>query len=131
MKILLDTHILVFWLENETRLSVGQRHAFAQAGPDNPILLSDISLWEIATLYNLGRISLDRPIREWLTKASAPPLVRCAHITPAVAATVAELPNDFPRDPADRIIVSTAILHGAVLLTNDERIKRSDLVETL
>jgi len=131
MRILIDTHILILWLDSEERLSPAQRQAIAQTGSKNPILLSDISLWEVATLKSLGRIAFDRPLREWLTAASAPPLVRRVHITPAIAAQVAALPDSFHRDPADRIIVSSAILNGAVLLTNDEQIREAGVVETL
>ena len=131
MRILLDTHILIQWLADPSPLSPAQIHAIGQAGPDNPMLLSDISLWEIATLHSLGRIALDRPLREWLTDACSPPLVRCMRITPAVAAEVGRLPESFPRDPADRIIVSTTLLAGAVLLTNDSGIREAGVVDVL
>jgi len=102
-----------------------------KAGEDSPLGLSDISLWEIATLTELGRIALDRPLREWLEQASAPPLVRRVGISPAIASEVAALPETFPRDPADRIIVATARLLGARLLTSDQRIIESKLVPVL
>ena len=131
MRILLDTHVLLFWLAGAQELSPAQRHAIAQAGPEEPILVCGISLWEIATLHDLGRMRLDRPLREWLERATAPPLVRIVPITPAVAARVAELPDSFHRDPADRIIVSAAIVSGAVLLTRDRRIIESGLIRTV
>ena len=94
-------------------------------------MISDISLWEIATLVSLGRLALDRPLREWLEQAAAPPLVRRVDISPAVAAAVADLPDTFHRDPADRIIVATARVMGAVLLTNDSRIREAGIVQTV
>jgi len=93
-------------------------------------LLSDISLWEIATLYNLGRISLDLPLREWLERAAAPPLVRGVGISAAIAAAVAALPETFHRDPADRIIVASVQVTGATLMTRDRRIIESGIVAT-
>ena len=131
MKALLDTHILLWWLEGSQRLSSRQRGVIAQAGQANPLLLSDISLWEIATLHNLGRIKLKLPVREWLERASAPPLVSRCGISPAVAAEVAALPESFHRDPADRIIVATARVFGANLLTSDHRIAEANIVPTL
>jgi PIN domain nuclease of toxin-antitoxin system len=95
------------------------------------VLVSDISLWEIATLVSLGRLALDRPLREWLERAAAPPLVRRVGISPAVAAAVADLPETFHRDPADRIIVATARIMGAALLTNDTRIRDAGIVQTV
>ena len=99
--------------------------------PTKPVLVSDISLWEIAMLHTLGRIRLELPVREWLERATAPPLVERIGISPAIAAEVAALPRSFQRDPADRIIVSTARVHGATLLTCDRRIVDAALVETL
>jgi PIN domain nuclease of toxin-antitoxin system len=93
--------------------------------------ISNISLWEIATLNSLGRIDLDLPLRDWLERATAPPLVRRAGITPAIAAEVAALPDTFHRDPADRIIVSTARVMGATLLTRDQRIRDAGIVQVL
>ena len=83
--------------------------------------------WEVATLHNLGRVEFDLPLRDWLERATAPPLVRRLAITPAVAAEVAALPDTFHRDPADRIIVATARVTGATILTRDDRIRDSGL----
>jgi len=78
-----------------------------------------------------SRIQLAMPLREWLEKAVAPPLVRRHGISPAIAAEVAALPDSFHRDPADRILVATARILGATLLTQDRHITESGLVETL
>jgi PIN domain nuclease of toxin-antitoxin system len=125
---LLDTHVLVEWISGKDVLSEEHRQVIEGANPESPLWVSDISLWEIATLYGLGRIELDLPLRDWLERATAPPLVRRASITPAVAAEVAALPDTFHRDPADRIIVSTAKVMGATLLTRDRRIRDAGIV---
>ena len=108
MKALLDTHILIRWLNDRSQLSSPQRQVIETADADFPLLVSDISLWEVATLHSLGRIRLSIPLREWLEKAVAPPLVRRMGISPAIAAEMAALPDWFHRDPADRILVATA-----------------------
>jgi PIN domain nuclease of toxin-antitoxin system len=131
MKALLDTHILVRWVSSPDELSPAQRHVLEAASDINPVMVSDISLWEIATLVSLGRLALDRPLREWLEQAASPPLVRRIGISPAVAAAVADLPDTFHRDPADRIIVASARILGAVLLTNDTRIRDAGIVTTV
>ena len=82
-------------------------------------------------LYSQGRIRLTIPLREWLGKAVAAPLVRRHGISPAVAAEVASLPDSFHRDPADRILVATARVLGATLLTRDRRIAETEMVDTL
>jgi PIN domain nuclease of toxin-antitoxin system len=129
LKLLLDTHVLVEWIAG--RLSKPHRRAVEGATEGAPLYVSDISLWEIATLYELGRIELDLPLRDWLENATAPPLVQRASITPAVAAEVASLPDSFHRDPADRIIVATARVLGATLLTSDRRIRQAKLAAVL
>lgn len=131
MKAFLDTHILVLWMSSLESLSPAQRRIVEAASGSSPLLVSDISLWEIATLVNLGRLTLDRPLRDWLERAVAPPLVRRIGITPAVAAAVADLPEAFHRDPADRIIVASAHIMGAALLTNDGRIREAGIVKTV
>lgn len=131
MTALLDTHILIWWLNDISRLSPEQREVVESARADSPLLVSDISLWEISTLYDLGRIRLAVPLREWLDKAVAPPLVRRQGISPAIAAELAALPDSFHRDPADRILVATARVFGTTLLTHDRRIIDANLVETL
>lgn len=131
MKVLLDTHILIYWLGTDLRLSVEQKRVLEQASPESPLWVSDITLWEIATLYNLKRLSFHLPLRDWLEAATAPPLVQRVGISPAIATAVAALPSSFHRDPADRIIIASAQLLGATLLTHDKQIIQSALVPTL
>lgn len=131
MRALLDTHVLIWWLDDRHRLSAAQRAVVNAANGDSPLLVSDISLWEVAMLHSLRRIRLAIPLREWLEKAAAPPLVKRHGISPAIAAELAALPDSFHRDPADRILVATARVLGATLLTQDQRIVDAGLVDTL
>lgn len=131
MTAVLDTHILLYWFEQNSRLSTAQAEVIRHATPEAPLWVSDISLWEIATLYSLGRIQFSLTLRDWLEAATAPPLVQRVAISPAVAAAVAMLPDSFHRDPADRLIVASAQIMGATLLTQDRRIIDADLVPTL
>lgn len=131
MSLLVDTGILLRWFGDDRALRPSHRRAVRSVSPDDPLLVSDVSLWEIATLSELGRIRLRLPLRDWLEHATAPPLVtRCA-ITPAIAAEVASLPSTFHRDPADRIIVATARVHGATLVTTDRALIAAGIVPTL
>jgi PIN domain nuclease of toxin-antitoxin system len=128
---LLDTHVLVRWFGDRKRLSRPQRRLLDRGTAEEPLLVSDITLWEIATLNERGRLRFSMPLRDWLERATAAPLVRRLGITPAVAAEVAALPASFHRDPADRILVATARVHGAKLLTSDARIIDAEIVETI
>ena len=58
MKALLDTHVLLWWFDRVPRLSDPQLRALHAADEKNPLLVADITLWEIATLSDLGRIRL-------------------------------------------------------------------------
>jgi PIN domain nuclease of toxin-antitoxin system len=131
MRHLLDTHVLLRWLAGSKQLSREQRRIVDRASAKSPLLVSDITLWEIATLYELGRIRLRIPLREWLIAAVAPPLVERVGISSVIAAEVALLPPAFHRDPVDRILVATARVLGAALLTSDERITESGIVTTI
>ena len=93
--------------------------------------MSDVSLWEVAALHSLERNRLTIPLREWLEKATAPPLVQRQGISPAIAEAAAALPDSFHRDPADRILVATARVLGATLLTRDRRIIGAGLVDVV
>jgi PIN domain nuclease of toxin-antitoxin system len=129
--VLLDTHLWWWWITGEAGPSPGQKRILASISPEEPVLLSDISLWEVTTLVSLGRLALTVPLREWLESAAAAPLVRRCPISPAVADAVAALPEDFHRNPADRLIVAMAQVHGATLLTRDKRIIDARLVPTV
>jgi len=131
MKVLLGTHILLYWFGKDSQLSKRQRRTIQQASPEQPLLIANISLWEIANLHSLGRIALNLPLREWLEASTAPPLVQRIGLSPAIAAGVAGLPATFHGDPVDRIIVATAQILGATLLTHDSRIIDAKLVPIL
>ena len=128
MRIVLDTHILVYWCVEPERLSAPQQHAVQTIGRDNPALVADVSLWEISALQSSGRLLLDIPLLQWLSKATAAPLVRVAEITPNVADEVLNIDDWENRDPADRLIVATTRVFGASLLTNDAMIRGAGLV---
>ena len=131
MRALLDTHVLLWWHVKPDRLSQGQQAVIDAADTKVQLLVSDISLWEVAMLHSLGRIRLTIPLREWLEMAVAPPLVNRLGISPAVASELASLPESFHHDPADRILVATARVAGATLLTRDRGIVEAGLVDTL
>ena len=90
--------------------------------------LSDISLWEVATLVERRRLSFSIPFDEWLDAAVHPRTVRLVSISPAIANAIATLPSSFHRDPADRTIVATCRALNLPIVTRDRRISGSRLV---
>lgn len=131
MRLLLDTHILIGWVNDPRRLNARQRRALTKVGPSTPLYVSDITFWEVAALVERSRIRLSVPLRDWLDAATAPPRVIRLPITAAVAAELAALPLTIDWDPADRIIVAPARVHGRRLVTADDRIIESGLVDVL
>lgn len=121
----------MWWFERSSRLTTAQMEVLNKAHAGPPLLVSDVTLWEIAILSSLGRLQFEIPLQEWLERATASPLVERCRITPAIAAQVAALPETFHRDPADRLLVSTARVAEAILLTADVKIIQSGLVTTL
>jgi PIN domain nuclease of toxin-antitoxin system len=131
VKALLDTHVLVEWIQDAQSLSAAHRSVIEAASADQPLFVSDISLWEVATLVRVGRLRPRVPLRDWLEAAVAPPLVQRMPISPAVAAEMAALPTSLHRDPADLLLIASARVAGATLLTRDRRIIASGVVPTL
>lgn len=93
--------------------------------------VSAISCWEVAKLVEYGRLVLPCPVNEWLGEALAYPGVQLLDLTPTVAVASTQLPGEFHRDPADQIIVATALVHRCPLATADEKIRRYPHVQVL
>ena len=125
----LDTHAWIWWVSHDKRLGKPFVAALDHFPADQRPWLSDISLWETATLLERGRISFNISFKEWLEAAAHPRTVRIAPISAAIAGEVAALPKSFHRDPADRLIVATCRVLKLPLLTKDRLIMRSGLVE--
>jgi PIN domain nuclease of toxin-antitoxin system len=125
---LLDTHAWVWWVEQDARLGTKAIAVLDALPAHRRPFLSDISLWEVATLVERGRLVLDVPLEEWLEAAAHTRSVRLLPVSTRVAAEIARLPDTFHRDPADRIIVATSRVHRMPLLTHDERLLTSRLV---
>ncbi|HTI36706.1 MAG TPA: type II toxin-antitoxin system VapC family toxin [Vicinamibacterales bacterium] len=125
---LLDTHAWIWWIEQDARLGVKAIALLDALPPERRPFLCDISLWEVATLVERGRLELDVPLDEWLAAAAHPRSVQVLPVSPRIAAEIERLPETFHRDPADRLIVATSRAHHIPVLTHDERIRRSRLV---
>jgi PIN domain nuclease of toxin-antitoxin system len=118
--ILLDTHIFVFWINESEQLKAATQ-ALIEAESDS-ILISSITLWEVAKLVQLGRLALSLPVTEWLEQALAYPKVQVVPLSPVIAIESTVLPPPFHKDPADEIIVATARVLGCPLVTYDGKI---------
>jgi len=126
--ILLDTATWIWRASDPERLSPRARRAIDQA---DAALVSAISVWEVAMLVAKRRIQLDRPVERWVDIALALPGIQLAPLEPAIAVRSTKLPGEFHPDPADRIIVATALENSVPILTPDERIRSYPHVQTV
>jgi PIN domain nuclease of toxin-antitoxin system len=125
----LDTHVWIWWILGDPSLSLAERDALDAFTPENRPILCDISLWEFATLVDMGRVEIDGSVDDWLRVAASPSTVRIQSITPSIVAEMNRLPSTFHRDPADRLIVATARCLKLPLATKDRKIRSSKMVQ--
>lgn len=127
--IVLDTHAWVWWAEgSEDRLSAPALDAIAAA---SAIQVSTWSCWEIATLVRRGRVLLNRPTTTWIAHAATARNVELVSVSREIATLAGELSDDFPGDPADRVIYATAVVRGVRLVTADRAIREFDPARTV
>ena len=120
--VLLDTHVLIWLLSNFENISDQVKEIIDIAKNDNRLLVSSISLWEIAMLKSKKRINIYKPIKEFLRAIVEIEGIKMVDISYDIAADSTLLLDNFHVDPADRIIAATAINKGAILLTRDRQI---------
>jgi len=121
-ELVLDTHIWLWSVGDSERLAPEARPAIEQAADQGLITIPAISVWEIAMLAARSRIELAAPIRKWIADALSAPGVGLAPLSPEIAVEAYDLPGRFHGDPADRMIVATARMRDATLVTRDRRI---------
>jgi PIN domain nuclease of toxin-antitoxin system len=119
--LLLDTHVWLWLVAGSPDLSTETRHMINEAAAAGTLRIAAISLWEIASLASHGRIVLAKSIGLWLEEALADPGPAIDPLSPQIAVESYALPDVFHRDPADRLIVATARVANATLMTRDQR----------
>lgn len=124
--IVADTHALVWWFLSPQELSRSARRTL----DENQIGVAAISCYEIVRLVERKRIDLDQETGSWLRSIFLLPQLQFLPLTMEVAALAGSLPDTL-RDPLDRLIVATAFVHHAPLVTKDGKIAASNLVPTV
>ncbi len=129
--IVLDTHTLLWWVNDPTTLSKPAKQTIDAAVESRSVYVSSITAWEIALLVERGRLRLALDVRDWLCRCEALPFLTFVPINNAIAVESVRLP-DFPHaDPADRIITATALSLGAALVTKDDKLQNYPHVKTI
>lgn len=115
-----DTHAWVWWATSSPRLSKNAAKAIHAA---RGVYVSAISCWEVAMLVAKGRLVFDRDVERWLKLALKLPGVELVPLSLRIAVRSASLEEGFLVDPADCVIVATALEHGCPVVSKDERIR--------
>ena len=126
MKLLLDTHIWLWSLQDSRRL--GRRVQRELTNSANELWLSPVSTWEALTLHAKGRIRLHGDPAEWVAQATAP--LREAPLTHEIA-LAARLLKLSHQDPADRFLAATAQVLDLTLVTADRNLLGLGEISTL
>ena len=120
MKILLDTHVWI-WSQESPEL-LGPTARSAVGAEENELFVSPVSSLEIARLVWGGRVTLAGRLQTWVAESLEALLAATVALTHEIAIVAYDLPGDFHRDPVDRMLVATAMVHDLTLATADERI---------
>ena len=126
--ILLDTASWIWYASQSAELSP---MALAALEADETKLVSAISVWEVGMLVAKQRIRLDRPVETWVELALRLPGLEPVTVDQTVALLATRLPGLPPPDPADRMILATALVLGCSLLTPDRRMLEYAHVPTI
>jgi len=112
VRLLLDTHVLLWWLSDEEKLTSEARDAIAD--PENTIYLSAVVVWEIRIKEAIGKLSLPDAFIETLARQAFVELP----ITVEQADEISRLP-DIHRDPFDRLLIAQAVVEDLTIITRD------------
>jgi len=126
LRLLLDTHIWIWSLEEPAR--IGPKARSVIGSPQNEVWLSPVSTWEALMLHEKKRVRLSGDLDDWIAQATAP--FREAPFTHEIAAVSRRLQLAH-RDPADRFLAATAFVLGLTLVTADTNLLGLGEIATL
>lgn len=129
--IVLDTNALIWWINDAQKLSKKARKIIEEAEGKKTIYISSISVLEIYLLIKKERLGFYRMPDDWLQKVEDLSYVHFVPIDNKIAIQSVELPDFSHKDPADRIIIATALNLGAKLVTSDKRILNYSKVQSI
>jgi len=127
---LLDTHVWVWWVQDDPALPSVMR-GWLDANEKYGLGVSVISCLEVARAVSCNRLMLPLPTAEWIQTALRYPHIKLVDLTPQIAIESVQLAGDFHKDPCDRIIVATARTLNVPLATTDGLIRRYEGVQTV
>jgi len=126
--IIVDTHALVWWKNSPQKLG---RRARSELENATEVGVCAITCWELAMLVVKQRLRLDRDVLVWLKQALTQPTTQLLPLLPEIAVRAAQLDGELQGDPADRLIVATAIHFRCALVTADRSLRAFEKVHTI
>jgi PIN domain nuclease of toxin-antitoxin system len=129
--IVLDTHAWIWFASKPEALSKKARKALDAAVNDKNVLISSISVWEVALLVKNKRLKLSMDVLDWIAKSENLPFIQFIPVSNSIAVKSVNLPPPLHPDPADRIIIATALSTGAPLVTKDKKLAAYSHVKTI
>ena len=122
--LLLDTHVALWLDSGDERLGSSRKVIETAWRGGRRLLFSAVSAWEIAVLVDKGFIELDLPVAAWIERLVDRPGLEPLALDHKAAALAYNLGDFDHRDPADRLLIASAIAAGCAFVTHDDRIRR-------
>ncbi len=129
--ILLDTHTIIWWLVGSDKLSPRAKKVIIEAKSKKSVYISSISVWEIALLIKKGELDLGMDFLMWINKLEQISSIHFVPVDNSIASGSVFLDNLTHKDPADRIIISTAQILNCPIVTADRKIQNYKSVKTI
>jgi PIN domain nuclease of toxin-antitoxin system len=130
--IVLDTHVLLWWVSGSDELSASAEKAISSTlTQGSEVIVSSISAWEVSMLIDKERLILSMDVESWFDEVSQIDGVRFVPVDNEIGIKATVLPGDFHKDPVDRMIVATARKLAVPLVTADEKIRIYEHVKTI
>lgn len=121
MRLLLDTHAFLWWVNDSPQLSQAAREAIADAG--NSVFFSVVSAWEMVIKSKLGKLGVPQSLSDFLTDQLQRNSFEILPVYLPHALQVADLP-DYHRDPFDRLLIAQALIQNMRIVSGDPQIHR-------
>ncbi len=129
--ILLDTCAIIWDALDQRQLSPKAKTAIDRADQNNALVVSDISIWEVAMLIKKGRIEIETTAATFFNLILQSRNISVIQISPEIAELSTHFGPEISNDPADRVISATSVIHNAQLVTADKKLLNCELIDTL
>ena len=129
--IILDTCAIIWDALDNSKLTMKAQSAIQKANNDRSLYICDISIWELAMLIKRGRLNIEETASNFIQLFLKSRNVEIISISPEIAELSVSLDSSINNDPADRLIAATSIIKQLPIVTADNNLLKSRLIETI